>query len=253
MLQKRAGQGKWSTVVFIPIEASLCQGCFSTVPSRADTRCYMWCGTRSLFLFCFLPDSVNATSATVKNVRKSTVKEGANKESRSWTASYDFIDAPDTSASYDSRRFSKIPLFRKVVPMCSIISAETLRHSPFRFLSLSLSWIKTLASFKLPPREVTSSSRLSISIISHENSSLYLSYHQRRSTLIIIANSCVTSTKLTRYQREETYLKSTFQCQQFVLGKSARRCDALDVARGSSRDSFLACVYDYSPISGNPA
>lgn len=37
------GQGKWSTVVFIPIEASLCQGCFSTVPSRVRicgiTRC----------------------------------------------------------------------------------------------------------------------------------------------------------------------------------------------------------------------
>lgn len=37
------GRGKWSTVVFIPIEASLCQGCFSTVPSRVRicgiTRC----------------------------------------------------------------------------------------------------------------------------------------------------------------------------------------------------------------------
>lgn len=36
--ERARGQGKWSTVVFIPIEASLCQGCFSTVPSRADMR-----------------------------------------------------------------------------------------------------------------------------------------------------------------------------------------------------------------------
>lgn len=40
---RRGGQEKWSTVVFIPIEASLCQGCFSTVPSRVRicgvTRC----------------------------------------------------------------------------------------------------------------------------------------------------------------------------------------------------------------------
>lgn len=40
---RRGGQEKRSTVVFIPIEASLCQGCFSTVPSRVRicgvTRC----------------------------------------------------------------------------------------------------------------------------------------------------------------------------------------------------------------------